>query len=89
MRFLLSLVLFFSVFTTHSQVVNIENRRVSDGTYGFSGALNFSFSAQKQKDPLYSLQFKPVIQYKFSGKKDLKYFKEALTPAEAIKLTTI
>ena len=79
MRFLLSFVLFFSVFTTHSQVVNIENRRVSDGTYGFSGALNFSFSAQKQKDPLYSLQFKPVIQYKFSGKKDLKYFKEALT----------
>lgn len=64
--------------SAHSQVVNIENRRVNDGTYGFSGALNLSFSTQKQKDALYTFQFKPIIQYKFGGKSDFKYEKEAV-----------
>ncbi len=52
----------------YAQVVNIENRRAGDGTYGFSGALDLTLSAQQQKDLLVTMHFKPLIQYKFSGK---------------------
>lgn len=59
--------------TLFAQVVNIENRRVSDGTYGFSGALDMTLSAQQQKDLLITVHLKPLIQYKFSGKSDSDY----------------
>ncbi|MCO5259526.1 MAG: DUF481 domain-containing protein [Crocinitomicaceae bacterium] len=85
-RFIFGLFVLYSC-VTFSQVVNIENRRVSDGTYGFSGALNLSFSAQKQKDPLYTFQFKPVIQYKFGDKSDIKYQKDAIN--DTLKLVKI
>lgn len=78
MRFVLILFILVPILNVYSQVVNIENRRVNDGTYGFSGALNLSLSAQKQKDPLYTFQFKPIIQYKFGGKSDFKYQKDAI-----------
>lgn len=59
-----------------SQVVNIENQRANDGTYGFSGALDMTLSAQRQKDLLVTVHFKPLVQFKFSGKSDFRY-KEA------------
>jgi hypothetical protein len=62
-----------------AQVVNIENRRANDGTYGFSGALDMTLSAQKQKDLLVTVHFKPLIQYKFSGKSDAAYKKAEQT----------
>lgn len=55
--------------SVYSQVVNIENRRLGDGTYGFSGAMNLNFAAQKQKDVLLTFGFRPMIQYKFNSKK--------------------
>jgi hypothetical protein len=71
------LILFFILFAGKllGQVVNIENRRVNDGTYGFSGALDMTLSAQKQKDLLVTLHFKPLIQFKFSGKSDFQFKK--------------
>lgn len=60
-----------------AQVVNIENRRANDGTYGFSGALDMTLSAQRQKDLLVTVHLKPLIQYKFSGKSDAGYKKAA------------
>ncbi|NGF77327.1 DUF481 domain-containing protein [Fluviicola sp. SGL-29] len=79
MKMIKTLILVFSICSgiVSAQVVNIENRRVSDGTYGFSGALDMTLSAQKQKDMLITVHFKPLIQYKFSGKSDLKYKKAA------------
>lgn len=56
-----------------SQVVNIENKRANDGTYGFSGALDMTLSMVQQKDLLVTVHLKPLIQYKFSGKSDAKY----------------
>ncbi len=71
MKRLLSLFLLITIHKmTFSQVVNIENRRANDGTYGFSGALDLTLSAQQQKDLLVTFHFKPLIQYKFSGKSD-------------------
>ncbi|MBW7868406.1 MAG: DUF481 domain-containing protein [Brumimicrobium sp.] len=66
MKSRLILYFIFLPFFIFTQVVNIENRRLGDGSYGFSGALDLSFSAQKQKDVLMSLNFKPMIQYKFN-----------------------
>ncbi len=73
-----TLVILLMVFTgtVCAQVVNIENRRVNDGTYGFSGALDMTLSAQRQKDVLVTVHFKPLIQFKFNGKRDF-HFKEA------------
>lgn len=70
----LILISFLAVSLNHfAQVVNVENRRINDGTYGFSGALDMSLSAQRQKDLLVTFHFKPLIQYKFSGKGDKDY----------------
>lgn len=71
------LIICFTVVSSalFAQVVNIENRRANDGTYGFSGALDMTLSAQKQKDLLVTVHFKPLIQYKFSGKSDAGYKK--------------
>lgn len=70
----LTLFSFLAVSQLHfAQVVNVENQRINDGTYGFSGALDMSLSAQRQKDLLVTFHFKPLIQYKFSGKKDKEY----------------
>lgn len=73
------LIGWFIAFTTSifSQVVNIENRRLGDGTYGFSGAMNLNFSAQKQKDVLLTFNFRPMLQYKFNSKKD-----KEITPSD-------
>ncbi|HRO75879.1 MAG TPA: DUF481 domain-containing protein [Crocinitomicaceae bacterium] len=65
MRFILFVLLLFPI-TLFAQVVNIENRRLGDGTYGFSGAIDMSFAAQKQKDVLMSFNFRPMVQYKFN-----------------------
>jgi hypothetical protein len=70
-----------------AQVVNIENRRVNDGTYGFSGALNLTMSAYKQKDLLLSVQFQPLIQYKFSGKSDFKLKEVAIKDTNEVETT--
>lgn len=64
------------------QVVNIENRRVGDGTYGFSGALDMTLSAQQQKDLLVTVHFKPLIQYKFG------YSKTAINDSTSVKDST-
>lgn len=69
----------------YAQVVNIENRRVNDGTYGFSGALDLTLSAQQQKDLLLTVYFKPLIQYKFSGKSDFS-FKKAIENSDSIEV---
>lgn len=67
--FLFLFILFhLSVF---SQVVNIENQYLEDGKDGFSGALDLSFSIQKQTDKLITFTFKPIFQYRF-GKKFLR-----------------
>jgi hypothetical protein len=68
MKAIASLFLLLFTFSTYSQVVNIENRRLGDGTHGFSGAMNLNFSVQKQKDILSTFNFKPMVQYKFNGK---------------------
>lgn len=69
MKKFLSILLCVFTSIAYSQVVNIENRRLGDGTYGFSGMVDMALSAQKQKDLLLSFEFKPLIQYKFNGKK--------------------
>lgn len=69
-RFLLVVMATLVSYTSFSQAINIENRKLEDGTYGFSGALDMSFSVQKQVDPLISLRFRPIVQYKFNGKKE-------------------
>lgn len=61
-----------------SQVVNIENKRIYDDTIGFSGNLDLTFSLQKNTNTLFTLQFKPLVQYKtprhyFLLINDLKY----------------
>lgn len=72
------LIAFLYIYSTSwSQVVNIENKRVNDGTYGFSGALDMTLSAQRQKDLLVTLHFKPLVQFKFNGKSDFQLKKDA------------
>lgn len=80
-------ILFFIFFSSSlfAQVVNIENRRANDGTYGFSGALDMTLSAQQQKDLLVTVHLKPLIQFKFNGKSDFVYKKESQTDSVKIK----
>lgn len=47
-----------------SQIVNIENRRIYDDTIGWSGAIDASFSAFRNKDLLLTGAFRPRVQYK-------------------------
>jgi hypothetical protein len=47
-----------------SQVVNIENRRIYDDTAGWSGAVDAGFSAVQNNQLLYTLSFRPRVQYK-------------------------
>ena len=49
---------------THSQVVNIENKRIYDDTAGWSGALDGGFSAVQNDKLFYSYGFRPRVQYK-------------------------
>lgn len=77
MRILTTILIIFISVSVMGQVVNIENRRVNDGTYGFSGALDFTVSAQQQKDMLVTFHLKPLVQYKFNSLKDFKIRKEA------------
>lgn len=65
---LLVIILTLLSISVEAQVVNIENQRAGDGTYGFSGALDLTLSAQQQKDLLVTMHFKPLIQYKFNNK---------------------
>jgi hypothetical protein len=60
----LLLFLFFVVFQTFSQVVNIENKRIYDDTSGWSGAVDASFSAMKNTDLLTNFSLRPRVQYK-------------------------
>ena len=50
--------------TTQAQVVNIENKRIYDDTSGWSGTLEGGFSAVQNDKLLYSLNFRPRVQYK-------------------------
>ncbi len=68
-----TIILLFFCGSSIAQVVNIENKRVNDGTYGFSGALDMTLSAQQQKDLLVTVHLKPLIQFKFNGKSDFMY----------------
>lgn len=77
MRHVLLILLLISSSILFAQVVNIENKRANDGTYGFSGALDLTLSAQQQKDLLITFHFKPLIQYKFNGKSDKKLKEDA------------
>lgn len=47
-----------------AQVVNIENKRIYDDTAGWSGSLDGGFSAVQNNQLLYTLNFRPKIQYK-------------------------
>jgi len=65
------LLIFFSCFSSLiSQVVNIENKRINDGSYGLSGALDMTLSTFQQDDLLVTFTFKPLVQYKFGRKKN-------------------
>ncbi len=81
----LSILLCVFTSTVFSQVVNIENSRLGDGTYGFSGALDLTLSAQKQKDLLLSFQFKPLIQFKFNSKKDIVTYDTIIPDSSNLK----
>lgn len=50
--------------TFHSQVVNIENKRIYDDTTGWSGNVSGAFSAIQNQDLLFSANFRPTAQYK-------------------------
>lgn len=54
----------FVPFSLFSQVVNIENKRIYDDTAGWSGSIDGGFSAVQNVDLLYSLNFRPKVQYK-------------------------
>lgn len=69
MRHLLGILLIIIHMSISAQVVNIENKYLDDNTVGFSGALDLSFSIQKQTDALVSLSFKPIFQYRLGPKK--------------------
>jgi len=57
-----------------SQVVNIENKRINDGSYGLSGLFDMSFSTFQQDDLLLTFTFKPFIQYKFGRPPKKNFF---------------
>jgi len=59
-----------------AQVVNIENKRINDGSYGLSGALDMTLATFQQDDLLVTFTFKPLIQYKFGRKKNIASQKE-------------
>tara|TARA_R110000737_G_scaffold117240_3_gene149952 strand:+ start:5345 stop:6097 length:753 start_codon:yes stop_codon:yes gene_type:complete len=63
-RFLAFLLFFFFVSSLHSQVVNIENKRIYDDTIGWSGNISGTFSAIQNQDLLFSANFRPTAQYK-------------------------
>ena len=48
----------------NAQIVNIENRRIYDDTLGLSGAIDASFSVNKNKQTFLSTAFRPKVQYK-------------------------
>lgn len=85
MRIIFTFLIIFLFTTISAQVVNIENRRLNDGTYGFSGSLDASFSAQKQKDLLMSFNFKPLIQYKFNTKRTQIKYDTTYTDSSEVK----
>jgi len=89
--FILSFFLLFfgSIF---AQVVNIENKRINDGSYGLSGALDMTLATFQQDDLLVTFTFKPLIQYKFGkknslvvGNKDLAEGQDTLSTASKNK----
>ncbi|MFN5912592.1 MAG: DUF481 domain-containing protein [Bacteroidota bacterium] len=51
-------------FQVHAQIVNIENKRIYDDTSGWSGAVDASFSAVRNKDLLLTGSFRPRVQFK-------------------------
>ena len=59
-----ALLLMLLPFCSFSQVVNIENKRIYDDTAGWSGSLDGGFSAVQNSSLLYSMNFRPKIQYK-------------------------
>jgi hypothetical protein len=57
---LIKVSLFLTLFIVNnifSQVVNIENKRIYDDTFGFSGSLDATLSAMKTKDLLFNMAF--------------------------------
>lgn len=47
-----------------AQIVNIENKRIYDDTSGWSGAVDASLSAVRNKDLLLTGSFRPRVQFK-------------------------
>lgn len=62
--FLAFLLIFYFVSSLHSQVVNIENKRIYDDTVGWSGNISGTFSAIQNQELLFSANFRPTAQYK-------------------------
>jgi hypothetical protein len=58
------IVLLLIYFTSNSQIVNIENRRIYDDTAGWSGAFDAGFSFIQNKNSLVNASFRPRVQYK-------------------------
>lgn len=60
----LFLLVFGNSMIVHTQVVNIENKRIYDDTAGWSGSLDAGFSAIQNNKLFYSANFRPKVQYK-------------------------
>jgi hypothetical protein len=63
-KFCLLIFMFCIWFKSHSQVVNIENRRIYDDSTGFSGAFDAVFSYIQNKDYIYNVNLRNRLQYK-------------------------
>jgi ABC-type transport system involved in multi-copper enzyme maturation permease subunit len=68
---LVFVILFLIKTSIHSQVVNIENKRIYDDTVGWSGNISGVFSAIQNQDLLFLANFRPTAQYK---SKNQNYF---------------
>lgn len=80
MKTLTGLLIFFACIQLHSQVVNIESRRMRTDTTGWTGSAEGSFQLSKAVDEIYD--FGALLHMQYKGKNDLWLF---LNEARIIK----